>query len=441
MRKSLTGIFVTAAALTLAACGNPHPPPKSNFGPHPVLPAPVPQTFPTISVNSVQSWGPNEAPAAPAGFTVTRFAANLQHPRWIYVLPNGDVLVAEAAPPPTPFDSPSNIVEHWLDAKVGATPHSANQITLLRDTNGDGIPDQRTVFLKGLNQNFGMVLLNGWFYVANTNGVWRYPYKEGETSITAKGEKILDLPVGHHWTRNLIASEDGKKIFVTVGSGSNIADNGMEIEKRRADILEINPDGSGEQIYASGLRNPNGAGWEPVTHKLWVAVNERDQLGDDLVPDYMTSVTPGAFYGWPWSYWGKHVDTRVQPENPAMVAKAIAPDYALGAHTASLGLAFYTATAFPAHYRGGVFIGQHGSWNRAQKTGYKVVFVPFADGKPSGLPEDFLTGFLNPDGSGGAYGRPVGVTVAKDGALLVADDVGNIVWRVAPAKKQMATPQ
>jgi glucose/arabinose dehydrogenase len=429
-----SGLFVAAAALVLASCGNPHPPPKTNFGPHPVLPAPDPQTIPVMSVNSVQSWGPNEAPKAPAGFTVTRFAANLQHPRWIYVLPNGDVLVAEAAPPPTPIDGIENAVEHWLDAKNGSAPQSANQITLLRDANGDGIPDQRTVFLSGLNQNFGMLLLNGFFYVANTNGVWRYPYEEGETEITAKGEKILDLPVGHHWTRNLIASEDGKKIFVTVGSGSNIGDKGLDIEKRRADILEINPNGSDEQVYASGLRNPNGMGWEPVTHVLWVAVNERDQLGDDLVPDYMTGVKPGAFYGWPWSYWGQHVDSRVQPENPAMVAKAVAPDYALGAHTASLGLTFYTANAFPAHYRGGVFVGQHGSWNRAQKTGYKVVFIPFADGKPNGLPEDFLTGFLNPDGGGGAYGRPVGVTVAKDGALLVADDVGNIVWRVAPTK-------
>ena len=431
MRKSL---LMIASALALASCDSGHPPPKSNFGTHPMLPAPAPQTIPTMNVNSIAPWPAGAAPSAPAGFTVTRYAENLKHPRWLYVLPNGDVLVAEAAPPLTPMDSVEGVVEHWLDEKNGSAPASANEITLLRDTKGSGTPDARTIFLKGLNQNFGMLLLNGWFYVANTNGVWRYPYKDGETQITAPGQKILDLPVGHHWTRNLVASEDGKKIYVTVGSGSNIGDKGMAIEKRRADILEINPDGSGEKIYASGLRNPNGAGWEPVTHKLWVAVNERDQLGDDLVPDYMTSLTPGAFYGWPWSYWGQHVDARVQPQNPAMVAKAIAPDYALGAHVAALGLAFYTASAFPAHYQGGVFVGEHGSWNRAQMTGYRVVYVPFKDGKPSGLPEDFLTGFLPDIKTGVAYGRPVGVTVAKDGALLVADDVGNIVWRVAPAK-------
>ena len=434
MRRCLSMIVAVTGVLCLAACDSGHPPPKSSFGANPKLPAPAPQTIPTMNVNSVEAWGPNETPTAPAGFTVTRFAANLRHPRWIYVLPNGDVLVSEAAPPMPPIDGVEDGVEHWLDAKNGSAPPSANQITLLRDTNGDGIPDVRTVFLKGLNQNFGMLLLNGYFYVANTDGVWRYPYKDGETQITAPGQKILDLPVGHHWTRNLIASEDGKKIFVTVGSGSNIGDKGMEIERRRADILEINPDGSDEQIYASGLRNPNGAGWEKHTHVLWVAVNERDMLGDDLVPDYMTGVKPGAFYGWPWSYWGQHVDARVKPQNPAKVATAIAPDYALGPHTASLGLTFYDADVFPAHYRGGVFIGQHGSWNRAQMTGYKVVYLPFSNGKPSGLPEDFLIGFLDPNGGGGAYGRPVGVTVAKDGALLVADDVGNIVWRVAPTK-------
>ncbi|HSM96541.1 MAG TPA: sorbosone dehydrogenase family protein [Rhizomicrobium sp.] len=431
MKSCLALTAITAFALTLSACGQGHPPPKSNFGAKPALPSPTPQTIPTMNVNSVEPWPLGAAPKAPAGFTVTRYAENLKHPRWVYVLPNGDVLVAEAAPPLASMNSIEGIVEHWLDQKNGSAPPSANEITLLRDTNGDGKPDVRTVFLKGLNQNFGMLLLNGWFYVANTDGVVRYPYKDGETQITAKGQKILDIPVGHHWTRNLIASEDGKKIYVTVGSGSNIADKGMAIERRRADILEINPDGSGEKIFASGLRNPNGMGWEPITQKLWVAVNERDQLGDDLVPDYMTSVTPGAFYGWPWSYWGGHVDSRVQPQNPEMVAKAIPPDYALGAHTASIGLAFYAGFAFPEHYRGGVFVGQHGSWNRAQQVGFKVVYVPFADGKPKGMPEDFLTGFLKGGDSNAAYGRPVGVAVARDGALLVADDVGNIVWRVA----------
>jgi glucose/arabinose dehydrogenase len=426
-----------AAALllpfALTACDQGHPQPKSNLGANPSLPAPAPQSIPTMSVNSTAPWPAGAAPTVPTGFTVTRYAENLKHPRWLYVLPNGDVLVAEAAPPLSKIDSIEGAVENWLDKKNGSAPPSANEITLLRDTNGDGKPDVRTVFLKGLNQNFGMLLLNGSFYVANTDGVMRFPYKDGETQITEKGRKILDIPVGHHWTRNLIASEDGKKIYVTVGSGSNIADKGLDIEKRRADILEINPDGSHERIFASGLRNPNGAGWEPVTHKLWVVAQERDQLGDDLVPDYLTSVTDGGFYGWPWSYWGKHVDDRVQPQNPAMVAKAIAPDYSLGAHVAVLGLAFYTADAFPSHYKGGAFVGEHGSWNRAQMSGYKVVFVPFKDGKPDGLPEDFLTGFMpDPTHSDTAYGRPVGVAVDAKGALLAADDVGNIVWRIAP---------
>ncbi|MGH6870143.1 MAG: PQQ-dependent sugar dehydrogenase [Rhizomicrobium sp.] len=434
MRALGLGLALIGGCLLAGCDGNPHPPPKSNFGTNPRLPAPDAQTIPTMNVNSTAPWPAGKSPTAPQGFTVTRYAANLAHPRWVYVLPNGDVLVAEAAPAPVPVDSLSHAVQHWVDEKNGSAPPSANQITLLRDTDGDGKPDVRTVFLKGLNQPFGMLLLNGTFYVADTDAVLRFPYTEGETSITAPGEKILDIPVGHHWTRNIVAGPDGKKLYVSVGSGSNIADDGIAAEKRRADILEINPDGSGERIYASGLRNPNGMGWEPVTHVLWVAVNERDMLGDDLVPDYMTGVKPGAFYGWPWSYWGQHVDERVQPQNPAMVARAIAPDYALGAHTASIGLAFYTAPAFPAHYRGGVFIGQHGSWNRAGMTGYKVVFVPFKDGKPDGEPEDFLTGFLADAKTGLAYGRPVGVAVDKSGALLVADDVGNIVWRVAAGK-------
>lgn len=418
--------------LLLAACDQGHPPPKENFGANPQLPKPDAQTIPTMRVNSTAPWAAGAAPQAPAGFAVTRYAQGLQHPRWITVLPNGDVLVAEAAPPQAKMDSLEGIVEHWANGRNGSAPASANQITLLRDADGDGKPELRTVLLTGLNQNFGMLLLNGFLYVANTDGVVRFPYHDGETAIADKGEKILDIPVGHHWTRNLIAGPDGKSIFVTVGSGSNIADKGLAIEKRRADILEIDPDGRNERIYASGLRNPNGLGYEPATHALWTVVNERDQLGDDLVPDYLTSVKEGAFYGWPWSYWGHNVDDRVQPQNPAMVAKAIAPDYALGSHVAPLGLAFYTADAFPAHYRGGAFVGEHGSWNRALMTGYKVVFVAFKDGKPDGTPEDFLTGFLPDPKSGVAYGRPVGVAVDAKGALLVADDVGNIVWRVAP---------
>ncbi|HWA89667.1 MAG TPA: sorbosone dehydrogenase family protein [Rhizomicrobium sp.] len=416
--------------LMLAACDQGHPPPKSNIGANPTLPAPDPQTIPTMRVNSTAPWPADAAPKAPDGFQVTRYAENLRHPRWIYVLPNGDVLVAESAPPPTRINSIESVVERWADNRNGSAPASANEITLLRDADGDGKPETRAVFLRGLNQNIGMLLLNGWFYVANTDGVVRYPYHDGETSIAAQGEKILDIPVGHHWTRNLIASEDGKTIYVTVGSGSNIADKGLDIEKRRADILAIDPDGKHERIYASGLRNPNGLGFEPQTHKLWTVVNERDQLGDDLVPDYLTGVTEGAFYGWPWSYWGGHVDDRVQPANPAMVAKAIAPDYSLGSHVAPLGLAFYTGSLFPEHYRGGAFVGEHGSWNRAMMTGYKVVYVPFRHGKPAGEPEDFLTGFLPDVKEGVAYGRPVGVALGPKGALLVADDVGNIVWRV-----------
>ncbi|MBV9993249.1 MAG: sorbosone dehydrogenase family protein [Alphaproteobacteria bacterium] len=424
-------IALLMACLSLSACDQGHPPPTSNTGAAPTLPKPDPQNIPTIRVNSVAAWADGASPTAPAGFAVTRYAEKLEHPRWLYRLPNGDVLVAEAAPPLAQMNSLEGIVEHWVDTKNGSAPPSANRITLLRDADGDGRPETRSVFLSGLDQNFGMLLLDGWFYVANTGSVVRYPYKDGETAIAEKGEKILDLPVGHHWTRNLIASPDGRKIYVTVGSGSNIADKG-DIEKRRADILEIDPDGKNERVLASGLRNPNGLGYEPRTGALWTVVNERDMLGDDLVPDYLTRVKDGAFYGWPWSYWGRHVDDRVQPQNPAMVAKAITPDYALGAHVAALGLAFYTADAFPAHYRGGAFIGEHGSWNRAMMTGYKVVYVPFADGRPAGAPEDFLTGFLPDVQSGVAHGRPVGVALDAKGALLVADDVGNIVWRIAP---------
>jgi glucose/arabinose dehydrogenase len=429
--RLLTPAIFAIAAVSLSACDQGHPPPQSNFGPHPVLPPPAPQTFPTIRANSVEPWPAGAAPVAPAGFTVTRFAEGLHHPRWLYVLPNGDVLVAEGAPKPVPVTSLETAVEHYLDSTVGATPPSANDIVLLRDTNGSGKPGLRSVFLKDLDQPYGMLLLNGYFYVGNTSGVWRYRYQDGETSISGPPEKLLDLPTGHHWTRNLLASEDGRKIYVSVGSDTNIAEKGLDVEKRRADILEINPDGTDERVFASGLRNPNGMAWQRETHALWTVVNERDMLGDDLVPDYLTHVQDGGFYGWPWAYWGRHVDARVTPPRPDMVAKTIAPDYALGSHVAPLGLAFYTASGFPAHFHGGAFIGEHGSWNRTPMVGYKVVYVPFAGGQPSGLPEDFLTGFRESPGSSVAYGRPAGVAVDNSGALLVADDVGNIVWRVS----------
>jgi glucose/arabinose dehydrogenase len=424
-------IAVLAASLLIAGCDPGHPPPKSNFGPTPVLPAPQTSLIPTYHMADGTPWPANRTPTALPGFTVTRYAGDLKHPRWIYVLPNGDVLVAESSSEPEKPDGFMDYAANYLQRNSGTLGKSANRITLLRDVNGDGKPEMRTVFLTGLNQPFGMLLLNGYFYVGNTDGIVRYPYKDGDTHIGAPGQKILALPTGHHWTRNIVASEDGKKIYVSVGSDSNIAEKGMAVEKRRADILQMNLDGSGERIYTAGLRNPNGMAWEPQTHVLWTVVNERDMLGDDLVPDYLTRVRDGAFYGWPWSYWGRHVDDRVQPQNPAMVATAIAPDYALGAHAAALGLAFYTAGSFPAHYRGGAFIGEHGSWNRAQLTGYKIVYIPFANGMPSGLPEDFLTGFVVNERKAITNGRPVGVAVDRTGALLVADDVGNTVWRVA----------
>lgn len=427
--------WAVVAAMAVSACNPGHPQPKSSLGPHPVLPAPAPQTFPVINVNSVAPWPAGAKPVAPSGFIVTRLAEDLHHPRWLYVLPNGDVLVAEGAPKPVPLDSVEHIVERYLDSKAGASTPSANDIILLRQGAATDRPILRTVFLSGLDQPFGMLLLNGWFYVGNTSGVWRFPYTDGETRIAAHGEKILDLPTGHHWTRNLAASADGKHIFVSVGSDSNIGEKGMAAERRRADILEIDPDGKNERVFASGLRNPNGMALAPGTKELWTVVNERDMLGDDLVPDYLTEVKAGGFYGWPWAYWGRHVDARVQPERPDMVARSLAPDYALGAHVAPLGLTFYTANAFPSHYQGGAFIGEHGSWNRVQSVGFKVVYVPFANGRPAGLPEDFLTGFMPDARTGVAFGRPVGVAVDRSGALLIVDDVGNIVWRVMPQRR------
>jgi glucose/arabinose dehydrogenase len=378
----------------------------------------------------------NKMPLAPKGFKVERYADGFNNPRWMYVLPNGDVLVAET-------NKDHTVVEQVGGTVIGAAKSidigkSENRITLFRDTNKDGKPDMRETFLTRLNQPFGMLLIGNWFYVANTDGLMRYPYKEGQTSITAEAEKIAELPAGktnRHWTRNIISNEDGSKIYIAVGSASNVAENGMNEEILRADILEVNPDGTDLKVYASGLRNPVGMAWAPGTKTLWTAVNERDELGDDLVPDYLTSVKEGGFYGWPYSYWGKHVDPRMKESRPDLVEKAIVPEVDLGSHTASLGLAFYTDKKFPAKYHNGAFVAQHGSWNRSVPSGYKVVFVPFKDGKPVGPPEDFLTGFLADEKKNEAYGRPVGVTQLPDGSLLVTDDVSNVVWRVSYQNK------
>lgn len=372
----------------------------------------LPAPFATESAEKrpdVAGWKEGQTPKAPAGFVVTRYADKLDNPRWSYVAPNGDVFVAESG-----------------------TKKSADRITLLRDVNKDGIPEMREIFIEKLKQPLGMLVLKNYFYVANTNGIVRYPYKTGDTKITGKGQQILELPAGgynNHWTRNLLPNTDGSKIYVSVGSGSNVAEHGMDNEKRRANILEINPDGTGERIYASGLRNPVGMDWAPGTNVLWTAVNERDKLGDELVPDYLTSVKEGGFYGWPYSYFGQHPDPRMKGEGKELVAKAIVPDVSLGAHTASLGLAFYKMKEFPEKYHQGAFIGQHGSWNRSKISGYKVVFVPFKNGKPSGKPEDFLTGFIESEDK--VYGRPVGIAVLDDGSLLVNDDAGNMIWRVS----------
>ncbi|WP_460611518.1 PQQ-dependent sugar dehydrogenase [Hymenobacter terrigena] len=398
------------------------------------LPAPYATKSVTNRVN-IQPWPAGKTPVAPAGFTVTEYAGKLDSPRWLYVAPNGDVLVAEASTVPTSMTK-KVAAELKLDKSRSLRDHSANRITLLRDTNHDGTPDLRTTFLAGLSQPFGMLIMGNYFYVANTDGVLRFPYQPGATKITGSGQRILDLPKGgynNHWTRNLLAAPDGSKIYVTVGSSSNVQEHGAEEEVRRANILQINPDGTGEKIFASGLRNPIGLQWQPGTGKLWVVVNERDELGDELVPDYFTSVTEGGFYGWPYSYYGQNEEPRRKNERPDLIKKALVPDVSLGAHVAALGLAFYDKDAFPARYRNGAFIGEHGSWNRTQFSGYKVVFVPFANGKP-GKPEDFLTGFLAGGDSKDAYGRPVGVATLPDGSLLVADDAADKIWRVSVAK-------
>ncbi|WP_375138931.1 PQQ-dependent sugar dehydrogenase [Azohydromonas caseinilytica] len=437
---SLRRPLLAALAAVLAACSSstPHPPPDEVTGPDPKLPAPNKSLIPTVDIAPALGWPANAKPVAAQGLQVAAFATGLEHPRWLHVLPNGDVLVAETNAPPKPEDGKG--IKGWFMkrtmAKAGAGVPSANRITLLHDGDGDGVAETKSVLLQGLNSPFGMALVGDSLFVANTDAVVRFPYRAGETQITAPGEKVTDLPGGplnHHWTKSLIASPDGRRLYATVGSNSNVAENGLPAEEGRAAIWEIELPGGGKRLFATGLRNPNGMAWEPGTGVLWTVANERDEIGNDLVPDYLTSVRDGAFYGWPWSYWGPNVDERVQPPNPEAVAKAVKPDYALGAHVAALGLAWSGSAALPPALREGMFVGEHGSWNRKPLSGYQVVFVPFKGGRPEGLPQPVLTGFVNDKGE--AQGRPVGVAIDGRGALLVADDVGNTVWRVTAAGK------
>lgn len=379
-----------------------------------VLPKPY-ATKSVVNQNKMKDWPEGTLPIAPEGFTVTKFADGFKNPRWTYIAPNGDMFVCEAN-----------------------TRGSAGLITLLRDTNGDGKADVRETFIDDLKQPFGMLVIGNYFYVANTDGLYKYPYKAGQTSLKAtEGTKIVELPAGgynNHWTRNIITNDAKDKIYISVGSASNVAEHGMDVEIRRANILEVDLNGQNEKIYASGLRNPVGMDWNPITRELWTAVNERDELGDDLVPDYVTSVKEGGFYGWPYSYFGQLEDPRLEGQAPELVAKAIVPDVSVGPHTASLGLTFYDADTFPAKYKNGAFVGQHGSWNRSTLSGYRVVFIPFENGKPAAQPEDFLTGFIANENKSDVYGRPVCVAVTPDGDLLVNDDAGNVIWKVSYSK-------
>ncbi len=424
-----------ANALLLTGCGEATKLPISaGMGPQPNLPPPTSALIPTVHIAPAVGWPPGAGPQASTDLRVSNFAAGLDHPRWLHVLPNGDVLVAETNAPPKPDGAKGFVgwVTNRVMAWAGAATPSANRITLLRDTNGDGVADIRSVLLSGLNSPFGMALVGESLYVANSDSIVRFTYRAGDLQITGNGQKLTDLPAGpinHHWTKNLIASRDGKRLYVTVGSNSNVGERGMEVESERAAIWEVDIQSGAHRIFASGLRNPNGMAWEAQTGSLWTVVNERDELGNDLVPDYLTQVHDGAFYGWPYSYFGSHVDIRVVPQQPELVASAIAPDYALGAHTSSIGLVSSSGNSLPKRFANGMFIGQHGSWNRRPHSGYKVIFLAFEAGKPIGAPVDVLTGFLSSEGR--AFGRPVGVTLDRQGALLVADDVGNAIWRVS----------
>jgi len=434
LRSIRTGTIVAIAAIAAACGSSARLAVADGIGPSPALPRPRESLIPTVKIAPAKGWAANARPRPAATLAVAAFAGQLDHPRWLYVLPNGDVLVAETNAPKRPDDGKG--LKGWFMKrymkKAGAAVPSANRITLLRDRDGDGVAETRTVFLDSLYSPFGMALVGNDLYVANSDALVRFPYKSGDTRITAKGVKVVDLPAGtlnHHWTKNVIASADGLTLYVSVGSNSNVAENGIAAEEERAAIWEVDTRTGSHRVFASGLRNPVGMAWESDGGALWTVVNERDELGSDLVPDYMTSVRDGGFYGWPFSYYGQHVDERVNDQRPDLVARAIVPDYALGPHTGSLGLASARGNTLSREFARGMFVGQHGSWNRKPPSGYKVIFVPFRDGRPSGAPIDVLTGFLDEDGN--AQGRPVGLALDRHGALLVADDVGNTIWRVS----------
>jgi glucose/arabinose dehydrogenase len=434
-------VLLPALLLVLAACAtnsssSPVASPQASLGANPTLPQRSISLIPTLQIAAAKGWPADGKPTAAPGLAVNAFARGLSHPRWLLVLPNGDVLVAETNAPPRPDDGKGikGAVMKAVMGRAGAAVPTANRITLLRDADGDGVAEHTSVLIDHLDSPFGMALVGSTLYVANTNAVVKFPYREGETTIQARAQRVTDLPAGplnHHWTKNILASRDGLHLYATVGSNSNVAEHGMAQEEGRAAIWEVDLRTGQKRIYASGLRNPNGLAWEPVTGALWTVANERDELGNDLVPDYLTSVREGAFYGWPYSYYGQHLDDRVEPQDAALVARAIAPDYALGAHVAALGLAAAQRPALAPPFGEGMYIAEHGSWNRKPQVGYKVVFVSFVNGKPVGLPIDLLTGFVSD--AGVAQGRPVGVAFDQRGALLVADDVGNMVWRVAAA--------
>jgi glucose/arabinose dehydrogenase len=438
MRSACIAAGAISILLAVAGCGPAPIDPRRQIGANPYLPSIHEYLLPPMHVAKVVGWN-GAIPTAAAGLKVQAFATGLANPRSLYVLPNGDVLVVETGGPPAPVHRPKEIVMNWVEKMAHSRTKPGQRILLFRDTKGDGVPDQKFVFLDHLNSPFGVVLVGNELYVANTDAVIRFHYTTGQTEITAPGVKLCELPGGpidHHWTKSLTASPDGAELYAGVGSNSNITENGIEAEVGRAAIWQIDRATGAHREYATGLRNPNGLQFEPQTHALWAVINERDELGPDLVPDYLTSVRDGAFYGWPYSYFGQHIDPRVKPQRPDLVAKAIPPDYALSSHVAPLGLVFYTGTNLPEHYRGGAFVGEHGSWDRSVLNGYKIVYVPFANGRPSGPAEDVVTGFLI-DGDK-ARGRPVGLAVDGQGALLIADDTGNSVWRVSAAQPTMA---